>query len=246
MGSKTLTSLLVGCYSRAGTSDCRTLPSIFRVSRFRSFTTFLFYSIILKMSESRIRQNFHQDCEALINKQINMEFYASYVYLSMASYFNRDDQALTGFAAYFKKKSNEERDHGIKLSEYQANRGGRVVYQDIANPTPQSGEHPWMLSRLLLNLRRPSTKAFLIFTRFLMTREMLIFVTSLRPTTWLSRSRTSERWATWSPRSRGLGMASASTSWTRRWLKVLTSACSHSRLLASAFYQYYDEIIFVC
>merc|ERR1719445_369720 len=29
---------------------------------------------------SKIRQNYHEDCEALINKQINMEFYASYVY----------------------------------------------------------------------------------------------------------------------------------------------------------------------
>ena len=32
---------------------------------------------------SKIRQNYHEECEALINKQINMEFYASYVYLSM-------------------------------------------------------------------------------------------------------------------------------------------------------------------
>ena len=37
------------------------------------------------MAVSRIRQNFHEECEALINKQINMEFYASFVYLSMAS-----------------------------------------------------------------------------------------------------------------------------------------------------------------
>ena len=37
------------------------------------------------MAGSRIWQNFHEDCEALINKQINMEFYASFVYLSMAS-----------------------------------------------------------------------------------------------------------------------------------------------------------------
>ena len=35
------------------------------------------------MAVSRIRQNYHEDCEAFINKQINMEFYASYVYLSM-------------------------------------------------------------------------------------------------------------------------------------------------------------------
>ena len=35
---------------------------------------------------SRVRQNFHEECEALINKQINMEFYASYVYLSMVTF----------------------------------------------------------------------------------------------------------------------------------------------------------------
>ena len=32
---------------------------------------------------SRIRQNYKEDCEALVNKQINMEMYASYVYMSM-------------------------------------------------------------------------------------------------------------------------------------------------------------------
>ena len=34
---------------------------------------------------SQVRQNFHQDCEAAINRQINLELYASYVYLSMVS-----------------------------------------------------------------------------------------------------------------------------------------------------------------
>ena len=38
------------------------------------------------MAVSKIRQNYHEDCEALINKQINMEFYASYVYLSMVGF----------------------------------------------------------------------------------------------------------------------------------------------------------------
>merc|ERR1711936_1431706 len=89
----------------------------------------------VKMAVSKIRQNYHEDCEALINKQINMEFYASYVYLSMASYFNRDDQALHGFASFFQKNSNEERDHGMKLMNYQSKRGGRVVLQDIAKPS---------------------------------------------------------------------------------------------------------------
>merc|ERR1711936_1323071 len=64
-----------------------------------------------------------------------MEFYASYVYLSMSSFFNRDDQALHGFASFFKKSSNEEREHGMKLMEYQTKRGGKVVFHDIAKPS---------------------------------------------------------------------------------------------------------------
>ena len=38
---------------------------------------------------SRIRQNYKEDCEALVNKQINMELYASHVYLSMTAFFSR-------------------------------------------------------------------------------------------------------------------------------------------------------------
>lgn len=32
---------------------------------------------------SSVRQNFHPDCEEAINRQINMELYASYTYMSM-------------------------------------------------------------------------------------------------------------------------------------------------------------------
>lgn len=35
--------------------------------------------------ESQVRQNYHRECEAAINKMINMELYASYVYTSMVS-----------------------------------------------------------------------------------------------------------------------------------------------------------------
>ena len=83
---------------------------------------------------SRIRQNFHEECEALINKQINMELYASYVYLSMSYYFARDDVALHGYAKYFKKNSDEEHDHAQKFMDYQNKRGGRVVLKEVAKP----------------------------------------------------------------------------------------------------------------
>uniref|UniRef100_A0A673WTW4 Ferritin n=1 Tax=Salmo trutta TaxID=8032 RepID=A0A673WTW4_SALTR len=41
--------------------------------------------------ESQIRQNYHHDCEAAINRMINMEMFASFTYTSMAFYFSRDD-----------------------------------------------------------------------------------------------------------------------------------------------------------
>merc|ERR1712012_112636 len=130
--------------------------------------TFLFFNFPnsktnqpVKMAMSQVRQNYHEDCEALINKQINMEFYASYVYLSMASYFNRDDQALHGFAKFFQKSSDEERDHGMKLMEYQAKRGGRVVFQDIAKPSSSEWGTPLQAMEAALELEKTVNQSLL-------------------------------------------------------------------------------------
>merc|ERR1712037_359447 len=118
-------------------------------------------SIRVRMAVSKIRQNYHDDCEALINKQINMEFYASYVYLSMSSYFSRDDQALHGFAGHFKTESGEERAHGTKLMEYQAKRGGRVVFQDVAKPTTMEWGTPLEAMEAALELEKTVNQSLL-------------------------------------------------------------------------------------
>jgi len=86
------------------------------------------------MSVSQCRQNYHSESEAGVNRQINMELYASYCYQSMSFYFSRDDVALPGFAKFFKKASDEEREHAEKFMEFQNKRGGRVVLQDIKKP----------------------------------------------------------------------------------------------------------------
>jgi len=90
---------------------------------------------IKKMAESKVRQNYHSDTEGFINKQINMELYASYVYLSMSAFFDRDDIALHGFSKRFLEASHEEREHAEKLIKYQNMRGGRVVFREISKPT---------------------------------------------------------------------------------------------------------------
>ncbi|XP_062263552.1 ferritin, middle subunit isoform X1 [Platichthys flesus] len=84
--------------------------------------------------ESQVRQNYHPECEAAINKMVNMELFASYTYTSMAFYFSRDDVALPGFAHFFKENIGEEREHAEKLMSFQNNRGGRIFLQDVKKP----------------------------------------------------------------------------------------------------------------
>jgi len=105
--------------------------------------------------------NFEEEVEAGINKQINMELYASYVYMSMAYYFERPDVALAGFYAFFKKQSDDEREHAQKFMKYQNMRGGRIVLQTIGvtfefclNRLSMTGELEPMPWKLLSNWRR--------------------------------------------------------------------------------------------
>ncbi|EMP41270.1 Ferritin heavy chain A [Chelonia mydas] len=84
--------------------------------------------------ESQVCQNFHLDCEAAVNRMVNLELYASYVYLSMSFYFDRDDVALRHMAQFLKEQSHEEREHAEKFLKYQNKRGGRIVLQDIKKP----------------------------------------------------------------------------------------------------------------
>lgn len=48
-------------------------------------TSLLFVSQVIRKMSSFVRQNFSIECEKAINKQINMELYASYLYMSMVS-----------------------------------------------------------------------------------------------------------------------------------------------------------------
>eukprot|EP00112_Aurelia_sp_Birch-Aquarium-sp1_P000186 Seg1014.4 transcript_id=Seg1014.4/GoldUCD/mRNA.D3Y31 product="Soma ferritin" pseudo=true protein_id=Seg1014.4/GoldUCD/D3Y31 len=86
------------------------------------------------MSCSQVRQNYNENCEAMVNMQINLELYASYAYMSMAQHFDRDDVALQGFAKFFKKSSDEEREHAEKFMKFQNQRGGRIKLSDIKAP----------------------------------------------------------------------------------------------------------------
>uniref|UniRef100_F6XG45 Ferritin n=1 Tax=Monodelphis domestica TaxID=13616 RepID=F6XG45_MONDO len=70
-------------------------------------------------STSQVPQNFHPDSEASFNRQINLELWASYGYLSTSYYFNQDEMALKNLAKYFLHQSQEEREQAEKLMKLQ-------------------------------------------------------------------------------------------------------------------------------
>lgn len=67
-----------------------------------------------------------------LNARINLELYSSYLYASMAAYF--DSINLDGFAGWMKLQAGEELKHGMKVFEHIAERGGRVELKEIKAP----------------------------------------------------------------------------------------------------------------
>uniref|UniRef100_UPI00398ED1E5 ferritin heavy chain-like n=1 Tax=Pristiophorus japonicus TaxID=55135 RepID=UPI00398ED1E5 len=110
---------------------------------------------------SQVRQNYHQECEAGINRQINMELYASYVYMSMSAFFDRDDVALKNFAKFFHDQSHEEREHAEKLMKFQNKRGGRVILQDVSKPDRDEWTNGLEAMRCALHLEKTVNQSLL-------------------------------------------------------------------------------------
>lgn len=71
------------------------------------------------------------DVEALINQQIKKEAHSSSIYLSMASWCNRNGYDFS--SEYFFKQSEEERVHQLKFFKYVLDMGGNAISPDISN-----------------------------------------------------------------------------------------------------------------
>ena len=67
-----------------------------------------------------------------MNEQINKEMFSSYLYLSMAAYF--EDKNLSGFANWMRIQAEEEREHAMKFYDHILERGGRVYLKAIDAP----------------------------------------------------------------------------------------------------------------
>ncbi|MBN2392624.1 MAG: ferritin [Anaerolineae bacterium] len=70
--------------------------------------------------------------ENAINKQIQAEYYSSYMYLAMAAYC--DSVNMPGYAHWMREQAEEELEHALKFYHYIVERGGRVVLEAIQQP----------------------------------------------------------------------------------------------------------------
>ena len=70
-----------------------------------------------------------------MNEQINKEFFSSYLYLSMAAFF--EDKNLTGFGHWMRLQADEEREHAMKFYNYILNSGGQVRLKGIDAPATE-------------------------------------------------------------------------------------------------------------
>lgn len=69
---------------------------------------------------------------ALLNQQINKEFYSAYLYLEFSNFYY--DQELNGFGNWYRIQAQEERDHALLFLQYLQNNGEKITLESIAKP----------------------------------------------------------------------------------------------------------------
>lgn len=74
----------------------------------------------------------NEKVSALLNDQINKEFYSAYLYLDIANFYTR--KGLDGFANWYEIQAKEEQDHAMLMYEYLHNNGEQVTLEAIAKP----------------------------------------------------------------------------------------------------------------
>ena len=73
-----------------------------------------------------------QKIQDALNKQLNAELYASYLYLSMAAHF--ESQGLKGMAHWMRVQAQEENFHAMKFFDFINERSGKVILTRIDAP----------------------------------------------------------------------------------------------------------------
>ena len=108
-----------------------------------------------------------KEVAALLEQQINKEFYSAYLYLDMSNYYYSKN--LDGFGNWFKIQAQEERDHAMLFLTYLQNNGecpklGAIdapdkVYESFRDPLAASLVHEEYVTSLINAIYAEAMKA---------------------------------------------------------------------------------------
>ncbi|KAM5291055.1 ferritin heavy chain-like [Glossophaga mutica] len=87
-----------------------------------------------------VGQNCHPECQIAIINQVDLEIYASYMYVSMACYFDRGDVALKHFNVFFLQQAKKVVDHAEYLLGLQSKHAGNIPMCNIPRPEEEHWE----------------------------------------------------------------------------------------------------------
>ena len=103
---------------------------------------------------------------ALLNDQINKEFYSAYLYLDFSNYYA--NEGLDGFANWYRVQAQEEQDHAMLFYDYLHNNNYKVtleavgkpdkVFADYAAPLQAALEHEQYVTELINNIYRAAVE----------------------------------------------------------------------------------------
>ena len=71
--------------------------------------------------------------EEALNSQVNAELFSSYLYLSIAAYF--ESAGFPGMATWMRFQTQEENLHGMKIYDFILERNGKVVLEAMCTGT---------------------------------------------------------------------------------------------------------------
>lgn len=103
----------------------------------------------------------------LMTKQLQNEFFSSYLYLDMANYYT--DEGLDGFANWFYVQAQEEMSHAMMFRDYLLNNGEKIqllpieapkdVFKDFGHPLRISLAHEKYVTSCIHNIYTAALEA---------------------------------------------------------------------------------------
>lgn len=106
---------------------------------------------------------------AAINKQVNMELFSAYLYLSIANYYI--SQKLDGFGNWFTVQTQEERDHAMLMVGYLQNNDEPVTLTEISAPKGEYADYRSPLEAALTHEKAVTRAIHAIYGKALETGD---------------------------------------------------------------------------